>query len=133
MTAKPLKFILNSDYASLKNDSITNTITLNVPATTITAGNSKTYSSEYTVGVSGAPMDFDINYSMTTQRFIGSMMTAVEINGNSTYQISIMIFRSSATNIKVKANLFYGGPNASVTTNARTITVRTRTFIPPFA
>ena len=128
MTAKPLNFILNTDYATLKNDSTTQTITLSLPATTLTAGRPVLVSTTSTVGVSGAPMDFDINYSMTTARYITNF---IQIN-ETQYSATIALFRSGANTVKVKASMFYGGPSASITCTARTVTVRVRTFIPPF-
>jgi hypothetical protein len=134
MTARPLNFTLNTDYATLKNDSNTQTITLSLPATTLTTTTPVYFSAAYTAGVSGAPMDFDINYSMTSQRFIANFLQ-IEENFTTTnwYDVVIKLFRSGATTVKVKVSMFYGGPSASITSNARTVTVRIRTFTPPFS
>lgn len=129
MTARPLKYILNTDFTTLKNDSNTQTITLSLPATTLTAGTPVLVSTTATVGVSGAPMDFDINYSLNTNKYISNFIQITE----STYSVTIAVFRSGANTVKVKASLYYGGPSPSITSTDRTVTVNCRTYIPPFA
>lgn len=132
MTAKPLNFILNSDYATIKNDSTTQTFTLSVPATTLTTGDPYILSQSFTAGVTGAPIDCDINYSMTTLRVLGLSAFAVENTSTaSQYSVVINIFRDSETTIKLKVNIY--PVFVPVTLTARTITIRVRTFIPPFA
>lgn len=122
---------MSSDYTSLKNDSVTQTFTLNIPAVTLTT---KPYilSSIFTAGVSGAPMDCTINYSMTSLKIPGFQTIAVEnALSASQYTTVINIFRDSATTIKLKVNIY--PVSLPCTINARTVTLSVRTFIPPFA
>lgn len=130
---KPAKYILNTDYATLANDSDTTTITVSIPATSIAAGATQVYTGTGTVGTTGSPIEFDVNYSMTTTRWKTPELMFVEGSGASTYQGYINVYKSAAATVTVQVVVFYGGPSASITKTARTVTVRVRTFIPPFA
>ena len=132
--AKIAKYILNSDFATLANDSDTTEITVSIPATSIGSGSTQTYSSTATLGTIGAPIEMDINYSMTSQRYVGDFLFVVENDtvAGDTYYISTQVYRSSSTAIKVLAVAYKPGAG-SVTKTARTITVKVRSFLPPFS
>lgn len=126
--SKPGKFILSSDYATLANDSDTEIITINIPAVSLGAGATTTYSGTVVVGTAGAPIETDINYSLTSHRWVGNFLFVVE----STYFVNILVYRDSPVTAKAIAVVFnYTG--GSTTLNARTITVRVRSFVPPFS
>jgi len=131
---RPLKYIVNTDYATLKNDSDTTTVTISVPAgDSIPAGGYKSYTSSVTVGTAGAPMEFQIYYSSGTQRWLTPALLVVENAGSPTtqYQGYVSIYRSTATIATIRVDYF--NPNGSpVSTTARTITGYVRTYLPPF-
>lgn len=132
MSTKVLKYIGNSDYASLKNDSDTTTLTVSIPGTNIGAGVTQIYDNTLTIGSRGAPMEYDLECSITSKRFKTMEMVVVE-NASAANQYSVVcrVIRSSATQIKLKVIIFnYSG--STLTKNARTVTLRVRTFIPPF-
>lgn len=133
-SGKPLKFIINSDYATLKNDSDTETVILPVPAgDSISSAGYKTYTADVTVGSAGAPMEWQINYSAGTQRFVAPELQVVENTGSGNqYQGYVYIYRTSATTARLAVS-YFNGTGGLVTTNARTITATIRTFIPPFS
>lgn len=133
-SGKPLKYILNSDYATLKNDSDTETVILAVPSgDSISAGAYRTYTSDIVVGSPGAPMEWQINYSAGTQKFIAPEIQVVENTGSGNqYQGYVFIYRASPTTARLVVS-YYNGTGSTVTTNARSVTATIRTFIPPFS
>jgi hypothetical protein len=129
---KPAKFIMNSDYATLANDSDTTTISVSIPATSITSGTPQTYTGTATVGTIGSPIEFDINYSMSARRWKTPALFFVENTGAANqYQGNVNVYKSAASTVTVQVVVFYGGAG-SITKTARTVTVRVKTFIPPF-
>jgi hypothetical protein len=130
--SKPEKYIFNTDYATLANNSATITCTVSIPADAIGAGATQTYTNTATVGIAGSPIEYDINYSLTAHRWKGNSLSIVENDSLPTqYQGIINVYRNSATTITVQVVLFNGSAS-SITKTARTVTVRVRSFIPPF-
>lgn len=131
--SKPKKYILNSEFATLKNDSDTKTITVSIPATSIPGGGTiQTYTGTATLGDVGSPIEYDINYSSTTRRWKTARFDFVENEGLGTqYQGAVFIYKSGASTVTVRVVVFNGNAGA-VTKNARTVTVRVRTFLSPF-
>lgn len=132
MTSKPIKFISNSDYATLANDSSTETITVNIPATSIGIGATQAYTGSITLGTAGSPIEYDINYPSSTRLWKTPELLFVEGTFPNQYQGYITLYKSGATTVTMQVTVFYGGPNASTTKTARAVTARVRTFIPPF-
>ena len=131
--SRPARYITSSDYATIANDSNTITISVTIPATSIAAGASQVYTGTGTVGTIGSPIEYDINYPLSTRRWKSNSFLFVENTGTaSQYQGDINVYKSDATTVTVQVVVFYGGPSASVTKTARTVTVRVRTFLPPF-
>lgn len=131
---KPLKFIINTDYATLKNDSDTTTVTISVPAgEAIPAGGYKAYTADVVVGTAGSPMEFQIGYSSGAQKWFTPALQVIENTGSPTtqYQGYIFITRSSATTVRMRIDYFNGNATP-VNTKARTITGSIRTFLSPF-
>jgi hypothetical protein len=133
---KSEKYIMSSDYATLANDSNTATITVPIPATSITSGTPQEYTSVADIGTIGSPIEYDISSSMTNTIWKGTAgyyCLFVENTGAANqYQYIVFVLKSSATQVTVRVIVFYGG-GGSITKTARTVTVRVRTFIPPFA
>jgi hypothetical protein len=71
---------------------------------------------------------------MTTQRWKTASLAFVENDTSPTtaYQGNVFVYRSSATQVTVLVIVFNGNAGA-VTKTARTVTVRVRTYLPPFA
>lgn len=131
---RPAKYILSTYFATLANDSSTTTIIVSIPADAIGAGETQTYTGTATVGTAGSPIEYDINYSLSATRWKTPELLFVENAGGATqYQGYINVYKSAASTVTVQVVVFYGGPSASITKTARTVTVRVRTFIPPFA
>lgn len=129
---KPEKYILNSDFATLANDSETTVITVNIPNTNIGAGSSEVLTGTGTLGTSGSPIEYDINYSLSSRQWKTPELLFVENAGAANqYQGYIDAYKSDATTITVSVVIF-NGTLSPITKNARTVTVRVRTFIPPF-
>lgn len=131
--SKPKKFILNSDFATIKNDSVTSTITINIPADNIPGnGTIQIYSGSATLGKSGSPIEYDVNYSSTSRRWKTARVEFVENEGlPNQYQGAIFIYKSGASTVTARVAVFNGSPN-TITKYARTVTVRVRTFLSPF-
>lgn len=129
--SRPKKYILNSDFATLKNDSDTTTITVNVPATSLPPG-IQTYTSTASIGLSGSPIEYDINYSLNSKRWVTTRFEFVENEGSAIeYQGTVFVYKSGESIVTVKVVVFNGSAS-SITKIARTVTVRARTFLSPF-
>lgn len=130
--SKPLNFILNSDFASLLNDSDSTTITVNIPAGVIIAnGGSIQYSSTATIGTSGAPIIFSISDSADiTGAYIARQLFCNPVSNSPS--ILVRVNRSNATTVIVRV-FVYNMSGSNKTTVSRTINVKCRTFLPPFA
>lgn len=133
MDKKPLSSIVNTDYATLKNDSGTVPVSLNVPAgDVIAAGGTRSYSADVAVGVSGAPMDYQVTYSIGTQNWLTGALQVVEKDTSPTgqYQGFVYVIRVSPTLAQLRVD-YYNGNASSTTTNARSVGATIRTFLPP--
>lgn len=130
---RPDKYIQSSDFASLANDSESTTITINIPSGVAvpTFPSTLQYSATAEVGSIGAPMNYDINYSTTTRRYKTTELQFVENSTGTVYQGLVKVLRTSSTEVSVYVVMGKGG--GAVNTNARTVTVKIRTYIPPFA
>lgn len=130
---KPAKFILSSDYATLANDSDTLQCVVSIPATSIGgSGTVQNYTNTVDIGTIGSPIEYDIQNSMSTQRWKSQQPLFIENTSTANqYQYYVKVYKSSATTVTVLVSIFRGGPGA-ITKTARTITVNVRSFIPPF-
>jgi len=140
---KPSRFILNTDYATLKNDDEA-ILTFTIPGSiVIPASGSYSNVTSHTIdiGTTGAPMRALINSSYNANLwFYGSVLQinalgSYSVIGAFTYQYWIAVTRSSQTTADVLVIIANQIPGNTLTTEAtaRTITVRLSSFIPPFA
>ncbi len=130
---RPLKYILNSDFAVMKNDSNTVTVNVTVPSgDVISPASYRSYSADISVGAAGAPMEWQINYPIGTQKWLAPSLQVIEnAFAANQYQGYVYIYRPTSTTARLQVDYF--NPNAfNVNTNARTITATVRTFLPPF-
>ena len=124
---------MSSDYATLANDSDTTTITVSIPATSIAVGATQLYTGTAALGEIGSPIEYDINYSMNSKVFKANVLQFIENDSTiNQYQGNIFVYKSAANTVTVRVVIFNSG-DATITKTARTVTVRVRTFIPPFA
>ena len=130
---KPLKFIINTDFATLKNDSNTISGIITVPAgVNIPSGVYLTYTSDIVVGTIGAPMECQLNYSAGTQRWVTDNIQVTENTFTANqYDGTIFIYRLNQTTARVQIT-YFNGTGGAVNTKSRTVSVTIRTFIPPF-
>lgn len=130
----PNQAIISSGFASLANDSDSIPVTINIPAGVAVPlfPSTLTYSTTLAIGSIGAPMNYDINYSASTLRFKTNELQFVEnASAANPYQGLVKAYRSSPTEISVYVVIGRGG--SAVNTNARTVTVRVSTYLPPFS
>jgi hypothetical protein len=129
---KPLKFIYNSDYATLKNDSDTETLTVNIPGGVAIPLNGVIYTADKTIGTAGAPLDVQINYSASSRVFNTVLLNTYELNSsnNTNFTVSVLVYKlnGSTVRLRVEVRRGFGGTNTTV---ARTVTATVRTYIPP--
>lgn len=138
---KPSQFILNTDYATLKNDA-TGSFSFVIPASiVIPAFDYYTASYNLTIGTAGAPARTFINSSQSpTLWFLGANLQIQidgvdSISGPVVYGCFIYISRS-ASNVVTATVVIYntnGVGNLTTESTARTITIKVNTFLPPFA
>jgi len=139
---KPSRFILNTDYASLKNDD-GDTLSFTVPGSIVIPA-SGTYTNvathPITIGTAGAPMRSLINSSFSPDLwFYGANLQIVadgtdSILGPFTYSYWVAVTRTAADVATVYVIIANQGLGTLTTeSTVRTITVKLNTFIPPFA
>lgn len=133
------KFIINTEYAALKNFPATVTATITIAAGgTILAGNyvrNQTLISPTNISIpKGAPLQVDISTSINPDiSFQESVLQFTEDAGTALpYDGFVLVTLNAENEIAVNVSLY--NPNGvNVSTNARTITVKIRSFEPPFS
>lgn len=135
---KPSRFILNTDYATLKNDA-TGSGSVVVPGSTNVAGNSSvSYSTDITIGAQGAFTRGRIRSSKEGSRWIvanaiGYIRTGTTLGSPATYDIFAFLWRPDATTLRLQVHI--QNPYSSTLTTAsgdETIDFYVNTFLPPF-
>ena len=141
---KPNNFILNSDFATLKNDN-KGTISLAITDSGLLAyGAKKTYTSYLDIGTANANLRGQMKTNLSSDIWNTLGMTVpvtvtVYYGGNPvdtfTYNLPVMIDRISATRVRMYATFYsYGyGVDMRITGGYQTITADLVTFLSPFA
>lgn len=134
---KPQRFILDSDYASLKNDS-KGRIALVIPSgAVIPAGGSVTWSSELEIGTRNATMRTQMVSSLVPDQWTPGNMRAIDMlmnySGSPSLETGMVsVIRVSPTRIRLYCTHFNFAPfNISVITG-QTVTADVVTFLSPF-
>ena len=138
---KPSNFILNTDFATYKNDAI-GSIVFTVPGSIAIPFNSR-YTASYstTLGQNGAPSRAFINSSAKpSQWYVGQSLQVVadgidSLFGTVTYFYIIYITRTGPSTVTASVEIDnYAPGSGTLTTEStpRTITVKLATFLPPF-
>lgn len=138
--SKPENFILNTDYATLKNDSDDVYITLVVPAS-INIANGSSYSQyiDGTVGAQGAIQQMTIKHSgfPSNAEYVTPALTYYQygtVGGSQVvYTMIVETFRVSPTTVRLRIYIpnFIGGTLITEPT-VRTIVCKVSTFLSPF-
>lgn len=135
----PAQYRLTTDYGTLKNDSDTVVITVNIPGGiddllygAIPSGATQQYSNTAVCGVAGSVMEYTINYSMTSHNFVTNRLNVEEVSDLTTrpYSVMVSVIRVGANTVKVLVTV-YNYPSGNNLKNLRTVTVTVRTFLPP--
>ena len=140
MSAENLpRFIVNTEYAALANFPATITVTVNIGAGgTILAGNyvnNQTLATPTQISIpKGAPLQVDITTNInSSMAFQESVLQFIERTGTATqYEGYVVVTLNDENQVSVNVSLFNGN-FVNVTTVARTITVKIRSFEPPFS
>lgn len=142
---KPENFILNTDYATLKNDSDDVYITLTVPGSiNIGEGNSYSQYVDGVVGTKGAINQITIKHSgyPSNSEYVTQALSYYQngtISGNTVvYTMLVETFRVSANTVRLRIFIYnspgfgIGGTLVTEPTQ-RTIICKVSTFLSPFA
>jgi len=133
------KFILTTDYSTMKNDGHATT-SLTIPGSiNIAAGTTQTYSSTVSLGTSGGIYSAKIYLPTVSAWFPGEFFTYALVGSTPTispaiYSVILNVFRSSSTQVTFQA--FINNPYSNtLTTNASSVTLNAdiTSFLPPFA
>jgi len=116
---KIMKFIQNSDFPTLANDSSSVTVSVTVPN-----GSSATQTASVTVGESGAPLMYTIKDSSSGFEWACAYFQYIDSTGQT---VDVRVTRTTATQATITA------VPAGAITGAVTFTARIRSFIPPVA
>ena len=140
MSSKPESFILNTDYATLKNDD-NGTVTVTFPGSaTVSAGGVRSFTAEIKIGGKGASTRSRVASSKDGNRYFASSAVSFTRNGTIPgpftvpYTLSASMSRTIADTVTVSA--FVLNPYSSELTCAsgdETFTFKVNTFVPPFA
>lgn len=132
---KPTSFITTSDYATLKNDAGSSG-TVTVPASfTVGAANTKTYTTNLTLGSTGSINRVQISSSKDSNTIYSTGLHARTRTGSlGAYTIYSFVTRTSATNLQLTCII--PNPYGATLTGAsgdETFTFYVNTFLPPFS
>ena len=137
---KPQRFILTTDYATLKNDA-TGTISVTLPSSaSIGAASTSSWTTALTIGESGSSFRARITSSAGGGSFVGNSVVYISTSGASLsgssigFDLYIAVHRTSSTELSLTA--FIPNPYGSTLTInnlSRTITASVATFLPPHA
>lgn len=133
---KPSNFVINSDYATFKNDE-RGSITLTVPNGTVVGANSRvTLQSTLTIGKRDASVRSKMRCNGGTWRNCASMQKQYNINysgvGASTNWLSSSIERTGPTTIRLFAILDNASPYTMTVTGNYIFEADIRTFLSPW-
>lgn len=145
--SKPERFILNTDFSTLKNDDSAEYSFTITGSKVIAASPPYSYTQTETFNVGneiGATQRVQIETSLEPDKwYSGSALQYIangtfSVSGPTQYPTQIVVYRTSQTQVTVLVLIAnQGGPfgAGSLTTEATTRTVRVRvaTFLPPFA
>lgn len=135
---KPTQFILNTSYATLKNDD-SGSGSVVVPSSVNIAGSgSVSYSTDLTIGAQGAFTRARIRSSKEGSRWIvanaiGYIRTGTTLGSPAIYDIFAFVWRPNATTLRLQVHI--QNPYSSTLTTAsgaETIDFFVNTFLPPF-
>jgi hypothetical protein len=138
---KPSNFILNTDYATLKNDD-TNSLSVAITDSGVLAfGATKVYESFLDIGTANAGLRVQMYSSATSSDIWCAMGMTVPVTitvtpGSSTftYNLPVTLERVSATSVRLYSIFYsYGvGVSMRITSGYQTITADVATFLSPF-
>lgn len=137
--SQPEQFILDSDFATLKNDN-QGTAQVTIPSSTSVAGSgSASFSTDLVIGASGAISRVRMSSTKDSNKWrISNAIDYTRIGVNSgspaNYDIFLFVWRPSATVLRCQALI--QNPYATTLTGAsgaETVTFYVNTFLPPFA
>lgn len=138
---KPESFIINSDYATLKNDATT-TLSVTIPNSLSLAGVSiYTLTDTVTIGQRGSSIRSRIHSTMRDQWFVANQVTYSYMSGAThplwgdlNYDIYVTVNRTSSTQLSLIVTIL-NGYDEPITINGagQTITAKVATFLPPYA
>ena len=136
MTTQPENFIINSDFATLKNDTVAATATVTVPGSvSVPSGGSMEWHQDIPAGTKGAAIRCRIRSSKFGSRWMASPQVTMTRNGSGGfYTLVAYVYLVSPGVLRCSASL-YNTTGAAMTTEAGTETIdfSISTFIPPFA
>lgn len=137
-TSKADKFILNSDFATIKNDSgvLSGSISMS-GSQIVTPGNTLTQTVDIVIGTINAPMTFFIKHSYNDQYNVSGNIQYIatgKVGGVDTvYTTVIYAYRLNATTVRLSVSTYNPNlTNLTTETTARTITLYVRTYLSPF-
>ena len=131
---KPRDFILDSDYASLKNDN-RGRLTLTIPAgATIPSGGSTTWSTELDIGTVNASLRTQMQSSLVPSQWTPGNMRVIDMNMNYSGTPSlesgmVSIIRVSPTRIRLYCTHFNFAPFTISVITGQTITADVVTLL----
>lgn len=136
----PEDYILNSEYATLKNDT-SGTLSVTLPNTlAIAAGGVATFTDTITLGVAGSSVRSrimstkDNNWLSMNSVLPYIYQSGATVSGTSQgYYVYVSANRVSPTEIRLLVTIPNNyGANMTISGLAQTITARVTTFLPPF-
>lgn len=137
-TSKAEKFIMSTDFATIKNDSDVNTTTISLAGSrVISAGSVYSQTSDITLGTVNAPMTFYIKHSQNDKYLVSSPLQYVAnglVSGVSQqYTATVFVYRLNSTTIRMQLSVYNFYSNTLTTeSTARTITLYVKTYLTPF-
>lgn len=137
---RPNRFVLNTDYGSMKNDNHLS-VSLTIPASqSIASAAAYITTADLTIGVKGGITKYLIEHPLQPGRWFATGQAAMYLEASSpagaSYILRLYMTRLNATTVRATAYIHNNlAPATAMVTEAteRVVNFKVYTFIPPFA
>ena len=107
MESRLKRFIYSSDFTTLKNDSESTSVTVAIPnGQSIAPGTAATWSTDVSVGTTGAPMFVTIVWSGNNRYIPGEIVQYVYVGGLYGFTGYVFVSRPTSTTARITAILY---------------------------
>jgi hypothetical protein len=128
MSSDATKFILNTDYDSLKNDSVVTT-SLSIAGQSFTAGQYKSFTKTFTIPDGFNPRQIRLNYSFASSNWYIFPHADLTISAS----VGLAVVGSASGSTFTLTFYLYNTTGGATSSSAITVNISAYTFLAPFS